>query len=618
MYFRFEDFDDYVMNSIPTGKEDVIEWIEENVNLSEDISSERSKIDFTLSPFLVDPLRMWDFSGKIREVVVCGPEQMGKTLLEASGASWVMKNKPCSMLCVYPSDELAESVNTTKYEPILRHIPSLAKELDRPHAVRKDRYILGASTMYFQGSGAKIMSRSCKVRIADEEDQYKKVGNLNPIEDIRKRARSYSESIFYRVCTPTEVFGPIWIAFLAGSQGYWTMKCKKCGGLTMKSYDLNNLQFESTFDESRGVYSVKPNSIRLICPACKHEHKESDKRWMNLNGKYIHEFPDRLDLRPSFQFGALASQFAALSWAKIAEKILECGKRSDIKSHYELDNSYKGLPYTPREISADDCRHLKEHFYRKDQLPPADEIELLILVSDTQDDFSPTGLFALDVRDNLWLLRYENITHLWLSEGTREDLEKKKGEKIVTVEDWLEAEYKFGDVGIRPTIHVIDYRGHRQKEIAEYAIDHKNCILYAGAGQRQLEKYKPSTKRMFFVSASQYQRQLIYTLYRQRSKETDYLFLPEDLDPKVQTEIVAVQPDRTSKSGHLPENWKPERDQVHDAFDVCKMARFAADFCVEQLPVKYFRIGKSPALHRAKKRYFDKHPDEAASDMKQK
>jgi hypothetical protein len=246
--------------------------------------------------------------------------------------------------------------------------------------------------------------------------------------------------------------------------------------------------------------------------------------------------------------------------------------------------------------------------YRPDQLPPPEEIELLFLVSDTQDDFSPTGLFALDVRDNLWLLKYENITHLWLTLDQREELEKKTGNKVTTVEDWLLDEYKIGGVGIRPTIHVIDYRGHRQKEIAEYAIDHKNCILYAGAGQRQLEKYKKSTKRkrMFFVSASQYQRQLIWSLYRQRGRETDYLYLPEDLDGKYQTEIVAVQPDRTSKNGHLPENWKPEHDAVHDAFDVLKMAYFARDLAFAMLSPEKFRVRKSPGLRRTRKTWFEK------------
>jgi hypothetical protein len=110
---------------------------------------------------------------------------------------------------------------------------------------------------------------------------------------------------------------------------------------------------------------------------------------------------------------------------------------------------------------------------------------------------------------------------------------------------------------------------------------------------------------LFYVSAATYQKQLIWSLYRHRNKEGDYLYLPEDLDGKFQAEIVSVQPDRTSKSGHLPENWKPEHDQVHDAFDVLKMALFGKDLAYAMLDPSKFRARRSPALHRVRKRWFD-------------
>ena len=590
-------------------RRDIIEWCTENIDFSDDISAERKRLDMSLSPFLVEPLRQWQFTGKIREVVVCAPEQHGKTMIEAFGVMYSMEYNPCSMLCVYPSDDLAADVNRTKYVPLVKHIPNLAAELERPRAARKDRYIFGASTMFFQGAGTKIISRSCKIVVLDEEDQYPVVKNLSAVDDARKRTRSYNESMLFRVCTPTEETGSIWRAFLAGSQGYWTLRCQNCGKLTMRSCDFGNFQFESTYDDERGLYMVKPDSIRLICPECKHEHVEADKREMNLQGAYVHKFPERYDLKPSFQFGALASQFASMAWSKIAEKILECGKRSDVKAHYELDNSYKGLPYTPRTVSADDCRHLKEHFYRPDQLPPASEIEMVFVVSDTQDDFSPTGVFALDANDNLWLLEYANVTHLWLTGGDRESLEQSTGEKVRTVEDILNSEVNIHGEKIRPLIHVLDYRGHRQREIASYAANHSNAILYAGAGMRQLEPFKNSRKsrRLFYVSAHLYQKQLIWALYRQRDKEGgDYLYIPEDLDVKYQNEIVSVQPDRTSKNGHLPENWKPEHDAVHDAFDVLKMAYFARDLAFAMLSPEKFRVRKSPGLRRTRKTWFER------------
>jgi len=103
---------------------------------------------------------------------------------------------------------------------------------------------------------------------------------------------------------------------------------------------------------------------------------------------------------------------------------------------------------------------------------------------------------------------------------------------------------------------------------------------------------------MMIVNAKAYQRTLIWHLYKQRNKLSDYLYLRDDLPDDIQKEIVCVQPDRTRKSGHLPENWAPEHDAVHDAFDVIKMAYFAVDFAIQSFRRDRFRIGKSPALLR--------------------
>ena len=155
-------------------------------------------------------------------------------------------------------------------------------------------------------------------------------------------------------------------------------------------------------------------------------------------------------------------------------------------------------------------------------------------------------------------------------------MERQTGEGIRTVEDITNTPQRFpgSEEPIFPVFSVVDYRGHRQPEIRDYARTHKKVIMYAGAGGRILDSWHPSTKdpRMMIVNAKAYQRTLIWHLYKQRSKTSDYLYLPEDLSDETQKEIACVQPDRTRKSGHLPENWAPEHDAVHDAFDVIKMA----------------------------------------------
>jgi hypothetical protein len=59
-------------------------------------------------------------------------------------------------------------------------------------AMRSDRYSFSNFTSFWQGAGVKIMSKSCKIRIADEMDQFPVIGRLNNVEDLRKRGRSFS------------------------------------------------------------------------------------------------------------------------------------------------------------------------------------------------------------------------------------------------------------------------------------------------------------------------------------------------------------------------------------------------------------------------------------------
>ncbi len=573
--------------------QDILTWASSAIDFSEDVSAERKRLDLAMSPHLVEPLRCWEFNGLRRDVTVCGIEQHGKTLLEVVGVLYCMRFHPCSMLCVYPSDELATEINKTKYEPLIHKIPSLAIELSRPFSKKTDRYILDASTMFFSGAGVKITSKSCKIVVGDEIDQYPKIGNLDNLADMEKRTRSYSESMFFKTCTPTVESGPVWRSFLAGSQGYWTLRCQHCGEWTMRSCDFQNFQFESKFDEEQKIFVSIYGSERLICPKCRFEHTEDMKYKMNQEGKYVYKFPDRLLLCPSFQFGALCSMMPIMSWQYIAGKILECGKRADISAHFELDNSFKGLPYKEREVSGEDIESLKNHFYH--EKPDPATIEFVFVVSDTQDLFSPTGVFALDCMDNLWLLEYSNIEYLWLTQDEREEIERKKGEPVVTVEDMVGREY----LGIKPLFQVVDYRGHRYNEIADYAANHEMTILYAGTDLR-IDPWKESkeNRKIVFVDAKYFQRILIYELYTQKNKETSFLYLPDDLPEKFQKEISCVQPDNTRKNGSIPENWKPKSGAVHDAFDVVKMAYFGLEYAMANLDIDFFRVKKSPQLLR--------------------
>lgn len=228
-------------------------------------------------------------------------------------------------MVVYPSDDLAKETNLTKLEPVLRHIDQLACDLDKPRAKRADRYCLGNNILYFQGSGAKIVSKSCNFVVGDEIDCFDPSHPRN-VDELLKRTRSYDSATAILVCTPTLENGRIWQSFLEGSQGYYYLRCQQCGELTMRACDMHNLQFESAYNEGLRSYVAKPGTERLVCPKCGFEHTEYMKHEMIVNGGYIHKVPELIDTHPSFQCGALASQLKSLDWNYIANQQLMARK----------------------------------------------------------------------------------------------------------------------------------------------------------------------------------------------------------------------------------------------------------------------------------------------------
>lgn len=578
---------------------DIIAWAQKNINFSDDVSAQRSRLDLDLTPHLVQILKQWQFKNKIKEVTVCGIEQHGKSLTWVVGLLYSMCYYPCQSMVVYPSDELSIENNQTKLKPLMRHIPTLKAQLDKPRSSRADRYSFSNLVSYFQGSGRKIVSKSVKVRIADELDVWSSEFKNN-LEDLRKRGRSFSQSMLWKVCTPTTENGRIWKQFLKSSQGYWTLYCDQCGDWTMRSCDLHNLQFQSQYNEQIKEHVVKKGTCVLVCPKCGAQHTEDEKQFMNRQGKYIHKVPQRLELHPGFQFGVLCSLFPFMSWDRIADKILQCGKRADIDAHIQLDNSWKGKPYKRRQVVKQDFDKIKQHCWKPAQQPSLDNVQMVFMAVDTQDNRSVAGVFALDVNDNLYLLDAKQPQYLMLKQQQRQVINKDREIPIVTVEDMLNKEYlKRDGVGIKPIFCVMDRQGHRSSEVDYFAKTHSNVVMYQGTNMSQQNwKMSQHNKKLCLVSAKYFQTQLIYYLYSQKKRHQSYLYFYPSIEDEVIKQIVVVKPDPTKKFGNAPENWQPQSGAQHDWFDVVKMAYFAIDFAIKSFKRDRFRFCKAPQILR--------------------
>lgn len=512
---------------------------------------------------------------------------------------------PCQMLICYPSDGKAAETNLTKFEPLVSHIPGLKEELMKPRAKRGDRYKFSNEIVYFQGSGSKIVSKSCKVVCLDEIDQFSPEHPQN-VRDGWKRTRSFSACMEFAVCSPTVEKGSIWQEFLMGSQAYYTLRCRGCGRLTMRSCDIHNLQFESDYSEGLRSYTVRKGTERLCCPLCGREHTESEKAWMIQNGDYVHQLPELKRTRPSYQIGALASMLPALSWSEIAAAQLEAGKTADLSVQQNFDNSWRGLPYRPRPITKDEISSLRDRHIWK-VAPSIENAEMVFIAADTMDDFVSYAVFAWCTDDSLYMLECGELQHIELDQDKRDAIDRKRKEDglppIQTLEDKLLADYLASDgVGVKPTMLIIDQGGHRAGDVRHFAKGHRNVIMQKGTSMTSAAwRLSDSQERLLLCDEKHWRSAAVYYLYSQRKTDADYLWLYPDISDEHIAEIRDVRPDESSKWGNEPRNWVPKTGKDHQ-FDCIKYAYLAKDFMLQSLSKSRYRFGRAPSILRRHER----------------
>lgn len=561
-----------------------------DITLADDVSADTAKVDLIQHPYLAEPLRALQLQpGKRKEIVIAFPQQMGKSLLSLLALAHAITYNKLQAIVVFPSQALAFQTSVTKWLPIVKRIKQLEEQLKQPFAVRQDRLKTGNALVYWIGSGAPVVSRSAKLVIADEASIHETPHGINNLEELKKRTRSYDECIQLFISTPRYQQDNFWREYIKGSQGAYYLRCQKCGQLTMKTSDTHNLQFETVYNQELKQYIAVRGSERLICPRCKHEHTEEDRQALITQGGYIHQFPDRIQLSPSFQCGVLASLLAVHSWGNIADIQLASGKQSTIEDMRSYDNSIRGLPYQKREYRRQDVTALEEHIFT--EIDPA-KIEAVYIAADTQDTFSVVGVFAVDTGGNIFLLQLTRPRYLWLEQDERavinaENMRNGKPPEI-TVEDLLDAEY----FGIKPLCLLVDMRGHRSEEIKRFSMRRKQILMYGGTALKW-EKWKISdnNNKLFLCDRKKFQADLIFRLYVNKNKNSNYLFLPKDLTDKDYEQILSFQPNTEKRNGGMFENWDCG-DKIHDAFDVLLMSIACKEIMLKIYRPERFRIGE--------------------------
>ena len=551
---------------IPRVFEEPDSWCVKNLDLSRLTGNPGDRFSLDDYPHLRAPLREFDYRGK-RKVLTCvGPEQTGKTMLELAGFVWTRRILPSGALIIYPDDGLAKQIDRTKMRPILEADPVLGPQLAKRTTAGSMSYRFSDSITFYLGSGSPITSLSVPLVFCDELDTWLEFeGQESPLTGAKKRTRAYDEALLIEVCTPRglESESLIWEEFRQSSQGYFHLRCQACGKLTMRSCDVHNLQWELDDDDR-----LIPESIRLICPECRHEHTEDQKPEMIRSGDYVHRYPDALREHPGYQWGALVSMKKSLDWPTIAEAQLAAGSSGHYKAQLYFYNSIRGLPLRHGGVAGK-----RETTLRKLCVPTPAKLAQRWIGVDVQADRMYYVVRGLDQTGS---------THL-LAAGQAETW------------DALDAVIRRHNVNYG----ILD-SGYRTKEVYSFLKARPYLLAYKGNPHIGTAwKVSEESRRLILANSDRYKVELLDALYERLSRwrkeaqaaerihrpappRKNFVYLPENPDREYLDMLLDIAPNNKVKGGHAYDKWAPASGNDH-YFDAEKMLLVFRDYWNEKI-----------------------------------
>lgn len=596
-----------VASFIKEGFISVEDYAKRKISYEYCIAASHKRFHPEITPYLLPVFRAWDFTGVKKEITVMAPAQTAKSTCWQIPLLHSFEYKKTQSIIVYPSEIKAQNINDTRLFPLMKAIPTLAEELKRPHSRNLNSIKLSENTSFFLGAGARVTSYPSQINIADEVDEWNETEEqVSNVDELRDRATSFNESMLCKVCTPTTTNGKIWKEFEKSSMGYWTLRCLKCGQLTMPSHDVDHI-LKFSFDLVNNKKVLRPGSpVYIECqdPECKHKHYEADRHQMNLKGDYVHLHPELINSNIGFQWGALARpDLSQFSLENIAKEKLKSGKTGSKNDRMNFYRKYCGMPFNAKVEDNIDCpEEVKKHIAEK--LPDASTLEAIFVTVDTQFKFWKYQIVGLDIHSNRYVLGYGSTDFLELEEEKRAELNRYREKEavakgvpyspIVTIEDVLYQDYH----GLEPLLAIIDEGGFNKDKVKNFVLKHEKLFAYKGysaiSRPWKFSEDKINQPKLILAKPHEYQAEFIYYLYNQNNTENYFWFLKPNTDINYLKEITAVR--ATEKTnGKEPENWEHE-GRIHDFFDLSKMYFTLEDVAITELDTSYFQHGKAEIL----------------------
>lgn len=338
-------------------------------------------LDMSLTPYIREPLDMLGPDTPVNEIAAMKSAQTGFTLMLIALLGHTIDRNPCRAMVIQPTLDALAEFNREKLDPAIKGTPALKKKVSlqtsrssEGSTTRSKRYPGGSLTLAIATSAADLRSKTIKIMLRDEIDQYPDDldGQGDPLKLSDGRQISFLASRAWKkadISTPTvKGASKIERRFAEGDQRRWNVRCPQCPGEFVFEWGPN-FRYERAF----------PHKAYYVAPCCGRPIENHEKIAMIRGGRWV-ATASRAGAFPSYHFDALSSPF--VPWDNIAKEFVAAGDNPRLLQSFW--NLWLGLPYEMRGDAPDHVRLMerREEGVLRGHVPPRGL--LLVAAADVQ------------------------------------------------------------------------------------------------------------------------------------------------------------------------------------------------------------------------------------------
>lgn len=263
------------------------EWADQRRFLSQESAAEPGKWRTDRAPYqrgimdsVVEP--------GLKEVVVMSSAQVGKTSIQECILGYFIDLKPCPILWVAPTLEMAETTSKDRLAPMFRDSPCFRGKVKDPRSRDSGNTLLrkgfpgGQLTLAGANSPSSLASRPIQILIADEVDRFPLSAGSegDPVSLAKKRCTTFWNSLAILVSTPTiKDQSRIEKAWKQSDQRHYLVDCPHCGF-------EQDLIWENLRYDGKGTPVHNVDTVAYFCASCGTAIAESSKAEMLRTGRW--------------------------------------------------------------------------------------------------------------------------------------------------------------------------------------------------------------------------------------------------------------------------------------------------------------------------------------------